>query len=289
MARFRINLLAVILASSYALSLAYSAPSGSEQARRLLKLRKLKQNWEEGAVSIVPYSQNFYEIPATIKDAPYDPNAEHEFSITPERYSFYDPEAIYVGNTSPGEAKKGAPQYHFWMVAGRTRLEPGVMPPDKDEVKAGEISILDYRERLIHFSAQGVIFKLKLPERVRSGIEQSILARRGGACFTCLHPVVEILQENGIQIGVASHSDSAVNGAQMGLALLEGNLFLEGAPIPMELVTPTSRNYLATFLRMSVSIDRLIVRDCPRIARAIEENPNLSCLEIVALLNKADP
>ncbi len=201
---------------------------------------------EECAVFLRPLVVNAFQqkfdlaIPLHI----HDRTLKHAYLPLKQTGTFYDPEALYIGIAN----NLGADGFHhYYLVSGNRRFDaiPG-KPAKVHDTKSGSAPII----------TQGVVFRLKLPAEVRAKVMADMKAREGTDCLTCLHPVIEILNENGIHIAPDGHGMNQLSTAQISTGLLSGQATWNGKPVPTEAFA-TSSGQVAPYLVNAMNMDEM--------------------------------
>jgi hypothetical protein len=163
--------------------------------------------------------------------------------------NFYDPNAIYVGvSNHPNEGT-----YHFYLIAGTTRVDGQYGPTVVREGKGGNIP----------YGTKGVIFKLPVGAEKMRAVQYLARHREGVKHANCLEPVINILAGAGLEIEALYSGSGFASPVAFISNLLRGNIREGQQYIPVHLLSSSTRD-LSHFITMSPELDQSIAEQLSR-------------------------
>lgn len=165
------------------------------------------------------------------------------------RIRWYEPNAIYINISN--HPREGT--FHFSLVAGDLRMDSSY---GHTKVRRGEGGRPPY-------STKGVVFKINTDADTAKKVRESILAREGRSSANCIKPVLEILEENGLELEATYRANGYASPTRASANLLFGNVSQGGKKLPVSILA-TSWDEYRHFFERSVVADRVNVDELSR-------------------------
>lgn len=179
-------------------------------------------------------------VPFTV----YDKRMHFGYLPLKETGDFYDPSAVYIGIANLPRLDGF---HHYYVIAKNFRLDamPG-KPAHLHDSAGGAPPVI----------TQGMVFKVNTPLETQEKMVQEMKKKEGEIYPTCLHPVIEVLNESGILVAPNAQGQNQLSTAQVSTGLLSGEVTKNGLPLKVEAFA-TSAEQLSLFLVNAMNQDAL--------------------------------
>lgn len=181
-----------------------------------------------------------FPVPLTVYDVPM----RRGYMPLKKAGAFYDPDAVYIGIAN----LMGADGiHHYYLIAKNLRFDALFERP---------AHIHDSAKGSSPLISQGMVYKLKVPPATLEKVIEGMKRHEGKVCVTCLHPVLQIMNENGIAIAPDGQGQNQISTAQVTNGLLSGRVTRDGQAVPVEAFA-TSSGQVLPYLSNAINVDAM--------------------------------